>query len=365
MWLPPSSFLSAHPFGYIAGGTSSETSIDRIDYSNDTATALLRGSFPTSNKMVSGAASSSNNFGYFAGGRKYPGGDRASTINRIDYQNDTATTSLRGPLTAAARYFGGTGNINFGYFALGDAGPNSSTVDRVDYSNDTATASPKGPLSEARGGMGAAGNADFGYFGGGVSPGDRSTVDRIDYSNDTATAPAKGPLSVARLRLNATGNSDFGYFGGGFSFSLPGYYSTIDRVDYANDTATAAAKGPMSTAKGYYGATGNASFGYFGGGYTGSEISTVDRVDYSNDTANASPKGPLSSARFGLEGFSAQANAITTEILNPASSVRENIIPQGTDFGYMIGGEVSGSSKSKIERIDYSNDTATASLGVH
>jgi hypothetical protein len=43
-----------------------------------------------------------------------------------------------------------------------------------------------------------------------------STVDRIDYSNDTATASPKGPLSVARNRLAATGNSSFGYFGGGF-----------------------------------------------------------------------------------------------------------------------------------------------------
>ena len=27
-------------------------------------------------------------------------------------------------------------------------------------------------------------------------------------------------------------------------------------------------------------------------------ISTVDRIDYSNDTATASPKGPLSVARY-------------------------------------------------------------------
>ena len=38
------------------------------------------------------------------------------------------------------------------------------------------------------------------------------------------------------------------------------------------------------------GATGNQDFGYFGGG---ASLSTIDRVDYSNDTANASPKGPL------------------------------------------------------------------------
>ena len=70
----------------------------------------------------------------------------------------------------------------------------------------------------------------FGYFGGGHSP--ASTVDRIDYSNDTATAVAKGPLSSARYTPAATGNHDFGYFGGGY----PGPKSTVDRIDYSNDT---------------------------------------------------------------------------------------------------------------------------------
>ena len=44
------------------------------------------------------------------------------------------------------------------------------------------------------------------------------------------------------------------------------------------------------------GATGNSSFGYFGGGYVngaGTMPTIVNRVDYSNDTATAS-KGPLS-----------------------------------------------------------------------
>ena len=43
----------------------------------------------------------------------------------------------------------------------------------------------------------------FGYFGGGATPGLLSSVDRIDYSNDTATAAAKGPLSLARKYLSA------------------------------------------------------------------------------------------------------------------------------------------------------------------
>ena len=40
-------------------------------------------------------------------------------------------------------------NSSFGYFAGGVPGP-IARVDRVDYSNDTAQASPKGPLSAAR-----------------------------------------------------------------------------------------------------------------------------------------------------------------------------------------------------------------------
>ena len=47
----------------------------------------------------------------------------------------------------------------------------------------------------------------FGYFGGGYGSSSYSTVDRIDYSNDTATAVAKGPLNNAKYELAATGNA--------------------------------------------------------------------------------------------------------------------------------------------------------------
>jgi hypothetical protein len=164
----------------------------------------------------------------------------------------------------------------------------------------------------ARGSLAATGNSNFGYFGGG-NPSPLSTVDRIDYSNDTATAPTKGPLSSGRQQLAATssranalpttetiviepsGLTNFatgavetfqtGYFGGGG----PGPLSTVDRIDYSNDTATASPKGPLSLARFSLAATGNSNFGYFGGGAPG-PLSTVDRIDYSNDTATASPK---------------------------------------------------------------------------
>ena len=135
-------------------------------------------------------------------------------------------------------------------------------------------------------GSGAVATPNTGYFGGGDG---YTTVDRIDYSNDTATASPKGPLSLARRDFAATGNSSYGYFGGG----RPGY-SRVDRIDYSNDTATAVAKGPLSAGRGYLAATGNSSYGYFGGGWAPGFRSTVDRIDYSNDTATAVAKGPLS-----------------------------------------------------------------------
>ena len=103
-------------------------------------------------------------------------------------------------------------------------------------------------------------------------------------------------MSLGRFALTgATGNQDFGYFAGGGNAPV---VTTIDRVDYSNDTGTTPAKGPLDTGAWYIFATGNADFGYFGGGDQPSEISTVQRVDYSNDTATASPKGPLSVARL-------------------------------------------------------------------
>ena len=107
---------------------------------------------------------------------------------------------------------------------------------------------------------------ETGYFGGGRNGAmsNQSTVDRIDYSNDTATASPKGPLSLATSYSAATGNSSYGYFGGG-GVPLSGFVfkpiSSVDRIDYSNDTTTASPKGPLSLAKYIPAATGNNSYG--------------------------------------------------------------------------------------------------------
>ena len=440
-------------FGYFGGGWSSMSTVDRVDYSNDTATASPKGTL-SSGRSVLGATGNSS-FGYFGGGHPGP----KSTVDRVDYSNDTATASPKGPLSVARRDVAATGNASVGYWAGGEIGPGSttstidrvdysndtatapskgplssirkrisasssrananpttidlgptslvgtdfgyfgggfnpairvSTIDRIDYNNDTATASPKGPLSLAKNNMGSVGNASFGYFGGGSSPSAISSVDRIDYNNDTATAAAKGPLSVDRWSVAATGNSDFGYFGGGVLSNNSTTTSTVDRIDYTNDTATAVAKGPLSITRYAVGATGNADFGYFGGGALPAAVSTVDRIDYSNDTATASPKGPLSintkfasatgNASFGYFAGGDSANlsfvskvdrvdysndTVTASPKGPLSTAKYALAATGnSSFGYFAGGYnqfLSPARKTTVDRVDYSNDTATAS----
>ena len=60
-------------------------------------------------------------------------------------------------------------------------------------------------------------------------------------------------------------------------------------------------------------------------------------MDYSSDTTTVAPKGPLSAGR--AEHATASGNI---------------------SYGYWAGGEPSSTNDTRIDRIDYSNDTATA-----
>ena len=347
-------WIVVNQFGYFGGGTPGPSSlVDRIDFSNDTATALVRGSL--SSGRTDAAATGNGGSGYFGGGLPGP----LSSTDRIDYSNDTATASPKGKLSVARQILGASGNSSYGYFGGGYVAPSSSVVDRLDYTNDTATAAPKGPLSAARQGVTATGNQSYGYFAGGYTPGSlyRSIVDRIDYSNDTATAAAKGPLTAPRWAIAATGNSSYGYFSGGYGPTAPNTKSIIDRIDYSNDTATALPRGPLSVANQRAGATGNSSYGYFGGGNP-SPYSLVDRLDYSNDTATASPRGPLTVARYGLSAVSGREYGLPDfgyNLLTPNSP--DQYLPP-VNYGY-FGGGATPVRTSTIDRIDYTNDTAT------
>ena len=149
-------------FGYIIGGGPPVSSrVERIDYTNDTATASSRGNL--SNAQRSASATGNANFGYVVGGYDSDGPTYTqSKIDRIDYSNDTATPVEKGSLAIPRAYTASTGDANFGY--VGGGWPTVvSTVSRIDYSNDTAVVSPKGPLTSVRYNLAATGSRANGF----------------------------------------------------------------------------------------------------------------------------------------------------------------------------------------------------------
>ena len=84
------------------------------------------------------------------------------------------------------------------------AGTPKSTVQRITFATDTATATVRGPLSVTNWGPIGAGNQTAGWFSGGQS----STVQRITYATDTATASIRGPLTANETGAAAGNNTD-------------------------------------------------------------------------------------------------------------------------------------------------------------
>jgi len=334
-------------YGYMAGGYPGEiSSVDRIDYSNDTATASARGPLTGGRKYIT--ATGNTSYGYWMGG-KDASPAITSTIQRLDYSSDT-TVAAKGPLsTAAYRSHAAVTNNTYGYHAGGDAPSTSSKVQRIEYANDTATAVDKGPLTGNRYLLSGTGNQSYGYWAGGSPPFQNlSVVDRIDYSSDTSTAAPKGNLEQGRRKLSATGNASYGYVGGGTN---PGY-TLISRIDYSSDTSTAVAKGPISVSRSNLGATGNTSYGYWMGG---SSKSTIDRLDYSSDTTAAAVKGPLNST-----SFNSGAAASSKECALPSSeSVWKDMTGRGHDA--TVDGATYQGGNIGVWNFDGTNDEITLS----
>jgi hypothetical protein len=292
-------------YGWFGGGTGPVSTIDRITFASDVDTASVRGPLSLARRKL--AARGNDNYGWFGGGSSPS--VVFSRVDRIDFSADTATATIKGTLSLARHNLAATGNDNYGWFGGGSAPSTTSLVDRIDFADDTNTALVRGPLSLARYDLAALDNNNYGWYGGGFAISLFSRVDRIDFADDTSTASVRGSLSSTRQNLAATGNDNYGWFGGGFSPSgTPGTsFSTVNRIEFAADTNTALVRGPLSLAKWELTATSDNNYGWFGGGNIlpgPVVISTVDRINFADDTITAVVRGKLSQDRSSLASTS-------------------------------------------------------------
>ena len=354
--------------GYFAGGYSpggQDSRVDRIDYTNDSATASPKGNLSTGQSYIYGGTSSTSH-GYAFGG--WTSTEPYSTVvNRIDYGNDTSTASPKGPLSVGRRQHSAVGNANYGYAGGGFAGPSwnhMSIIDRVDYSSDTGTMTAVNPGGMTPGAYMtiSTGNQSYGYFAGGYDywtiGAYTSFVRRLDYASDTAATTPKGPMTTQGGDGAGTGNANYGYYK-----STGNTGCAIERLDYSNDTATLSSRGGVLTYQAYQrGATGSAAYGYFGGGAS-PPFSYVDRIDYANDTAAAAPKGKLNVPRNQMATFSSREYGMpqtnSERSITPATQSERTV---GPAYGYYAGGmSTPAGNQSKILRLDYANDTVGTS----
>ena len=244
--------------------------------------------------------------GWFGGGKLGP--SPISTVNRMTFATDTATASVRGSLSIARYGIGGAGTLSDGWMAGGysPAVSFTSLIDRITYATDTSTASVRGPLSQLTvdvgGTSGASATSDgttYGWIGGIAQT---TVVNRITYATDTNTASNRGPLVTGRSVGTATGDTSYGwYIGGNNSDYAPPQLSQVDRITYATDTATASSRGPLTTAVAYTASVTDSTYGWVGAGSVGApiyRISTVQRITFATDTATASTRGPLVATRY-------------------------------------------------------------------
>lgn len=282
--------------GWFAGGNPGPNSVvQRITFATDTATATVRG--PLSFAMVNGAAAGTFTYGWFAGGF-------STLVSRITYTTDTATASSRGTLEATRYLCAATGSDSYGYFAGGQLapGPYQTNASKINYSNDTATATATATFPVGfNAGSATTDTTTYGWFGGGRITGfvAISSVNRITYASDSGATSARGPLSSARYQGAAIGNSSYGWFGGA-NHNI----TTVDRITYATDTATASARTTLAFANSSIfklAAAGDSNYGWFGAGKgfgPSAALTTVNRITYATDTAAMSIRGPLSSAAY-------------------------------------------------------------------
>lgn len=407
------SSISAKNYGYIASGKNpsfpATTIIERLDFSNDWLSASTRGGM----SARTGAGGSSNTtYGWFSGG--YNAG-QVSTVERLDLSSDTTTAIARGPLIGTRAGISGGGNLFYGYAIGGLTGAPSSLVERIDYSSDSTTASTRGPLSVARtvvtsesnisnaanpvinvplynigaATVGTSGAQTYGWFVGGATPTVASTIERITFSNDLITASIRSPLSLARTALASAGNANYGWNTAGATG--PSSVTSVDRIDYSNDLTTAVNRSNLTIARYNHSGFGNANYGWFGSGTnpvsTGNMLSSVDRVDYSSDLVNSIIRGPIQQARrnsaatsngnygwFGGGYFDGTVMLSSTNRVDfsndidvarargPLTLARFILTGVGNSaYGWIGGGLISPASTvhSTVERIDYSNDSSS------
>ena len=235
------------------------------------------------------------NYAWFVGGLN--GTSVFSSVERIQFSNDTVNTDIRGSLPKATAFASSAETKDNAYIIGGSdsitiSPPTSnfnSQVYRITYANDETSALQRASFSPATQRWRATSSSkNYAYTSGGFlgpavtfdgSPA-ISNTDRLDFSNDSSSLTSKGPLSISRMKFSSISNDSYGWYLGGSqkvywiiasspSAATTTFYSIVDRLNFSSDTTTAVVRGPINGNKSFSATTKNVDYGWMSAGISG------------------------------------------------------------------------------------------------
>lgn len=331
------------------------TTIDRLDYSNETLSTASEVAPP----RVSQAQTSTEQFGYVSGGN--PGA--VSSIAKFTFSVETFLNPTYNNLPAARAKVGATKSYYGAHFVGGTTGV--STYSRLDFTTELCAVRPSVFPQTVFGAQGIQ-SRFFGYYIGGSAPPlipvYQSSITKLDFSTESfSTSPQVS--SVRRHELATISLSKFGYFGGGYFTPVAVHYSVVDRFDFETESRTTLAGTLGIGASRLTGVSGGynkstyskdiaaapivnktyrSNKGYFAGGYISGNPS------YSSD---------INSLDFSINQFLPTANL--PSVTSSAAVVNTN------SYGYVAGGDTDNppttyyALTSNIVRYEYVGDTVS------
>ena len=332
-------------YGYVgAGEFPNVREVSKFDFTTE-ITTNLGDLFPAERAQLQGL--SGPNFGYF-GGMYGPPNTFFSTINRIDYSNDTFATPPATTSQSVNRR-AGLDTENYGYFV---AGAPTSKIDRIDFATETTSSPGDVPSPQLQWACGVS-QSSYGYLGGGEKTALTSDIIRMDFSVETIATPSTN-LTTNRAQIcQGIASQTYGYFGGGY-IGPPGLLScTIDRLDFSAET-TSLNPNSMSIKRSRHSAFNSPFFGYFINGNQPPYTCVINRLDFSTDTTS-SPT-PTNRAAASRGAFDVNRPQVFRHV--PGNSVWK----EEPNYGYWGGGAtpVGGPNVSTVDRIDYASETVSA-----
>jgi hypothetical protein len=338
--------VSNNLYGYIAGGATTSL-IERLDFSTENITTPVN-RLPNTRNDFGGV--SSKLYGYFGGGYSWPPALAYNTITRLQFDTETISNN---PSTLAGISRAAPKTVNtdsYGYFAGGFFSPPYSyvsTITRLDFGTGSTTnlannlpQNNNGLYSMSGGTSFYRGSKTFGYFAGGSDPvpSQISTINRLDFSNETLSDPGKN-LLVNCANSATVASNNYGYICGGNRPSL--FTSVVQRLDFVNETVNITGKNlPMQT--GNVAGTSSSSYGYMIGGYTGTSpgpgvffTTLIRRIDFSTENVSLPGKN-LPGVRYSVATVA------------------------NTSYSYICGGDIPTGRTSNVFRLDFSNETISS-----